>query len=81
MHNDMPLLNSSKRTTFGCYAALPGSGPAGKICAQCALMHRDRSKIYCRGYEHITKVRGAAIDSSTAACRYFETRDYLVKGA
>jgi hypothetical protein len=81
MQNTTPLLNSSRRATFGCYAAIPGSVPVGKICAQCALMETDRGKNYCKGYQHITRHRGSAIDSATAACRYFEVHDYLTKRA
>jgi hypothetical protein len=74
MENHHPLLDTGRKAQLGCYAALPGSGPAGAICSHCALLDPDGSMFVCRKYRSLTGRKGKPISPNSAACRYFEQR-------
>jgi hypothetical protein len=75
MENKHPLLETGRTARLGCYAALPGSGPAGAICSRCALLEPDGSRFVCRKYHILTGRKGKPIVPDTAACRYFEPQN------
>jgi hypothetical protein len=74
MENDSPLLNASGKNRPGCYAALPGGGPAGQVCARCAFSATQGKQMICSQYATLTGRRGGAINPSSAACRYYSAR-------
>jgi hypothetical protein len=74
MDNLFPLLNSSTTNKMGCYAAFPGTGPSGEICARCSLLTSDGSKFICDKYRQLVGRKGKPISPNSAACRYFEKR-------
>jgi hypothetical protein len=59
---------------FGSYAYFPGSGPEGRVCADCAASHTVRGQVYCRTFSVITGKRGNPIKGDSASCREFERR-------
>jgi hypothetical protein len=59
---------------MGNYAAVPGSGPADKVCRNCAHLVRDACRYRCGQYKTIAKREGRPISPQTPACRYFDQR-------
>jgi hypothetical protein len=56
------------------YAAVPGSGPADKICLHCTYLVRDSCRFTCGQYMTLTKRQGGTISPQAPACRYFAQR-------
>jgi len=55
------------------YAALPGSGPAGKTCADCVHLNRGRRWFKCSLMrQYWTGGRATDIKARSAACLRFE---------
>jgi hypothetical protein len=74
MDNNYPLLDTDRKVQMGCYASLPGSGPAGEICSRCVLLVPQGSKFVCGKYKALTGRAGKPISPNSSACRYFELR-------
>lgn len=74
MENRTPLLDTGRRNQLGCYAALPGTGPAGAICHGCVLLVPEGSRFVCSKYQRLTGRKPKPISPSSSACRYFEQR-------
>ncbi len=47
MKNRHPLLDTGRKAQLGCYAAVPGTGPAGALCSGCVLLVPESSKFVC----------------------------------
>lgn len=67
-----------KTAQHGCYAYLPGTGPAGQACLNCASRNTVRSAYgehsYCRKWREMTpdrKIKQKTIDPYMPACKYF----------
>ena len=74
MLNDFPLLSADRKNAIGCYAAMPGSGPAGEACSRCQGLVADGSRFYCSRYTQMMRRQGKPISPGSAACRHFEQR-------
>ena len=74
MKNRHPLPATGHAARPGCYAALPGTGPAGARCSGCVLLVPEGSKFVCAQYRRLTGRKGKPISPDTDACRYFERR-------
>lgn len=74
MENDSPLLSADRKSQLGCFAAIPGSGPADEICSRCAMLEPVKSKFVCGKFQQLTGRRGKPISPNSAACRYFQQR-------
>lgn len=69
-----PATSPVRKTPIGCYAALPGTGPANEICARCSLLTPDGSRFVCGKYETITRKKARPISPNSHACKYFSAR-------
>lgn len=67
--------NPNAINRFGSYAYFPGTGPEGRMCADCAASHTLRGKVYCRTFSVITGKRGQAIDGASPSCREYQRRE------
>jgi hypothetical protein len=74
MINDTPILSINRKTAMGNYASVPGTGPHGAVCATCAHLATSGKTAFCSKYQALTGRRGKAINTGTAACRYFAHR-------
>jgi hypothetical protein len=74
MENTPPLWSAAKPAQHGNYAGLPGTGPHGTACADCALVEIVKNKPTCGKFKRMTGRQGTEIYRSTASCRYFERR-------
>jgi hypothetical protein len=74
MNNAVPLLDADRKVQFGCYAHIPGTGPAGEVCSHCALLVPDRSKFVCGKYQRLAGRKGKPISPNSSACKHFEMR-------
>jgi hypothetical protein len=74
MINDTPLLSVGKKTSLGNYASIPGTGPHGAVCATCSHLITAGKTATCGKFQALTGRRGKPIDTSTAACRYYQHR-------
>lgn len=77
MENRTPLLDSDRRNQFGCFAGIPGTGPAGAICSGCVLLVPAGSRSVCSKYQRMTGRKPKPISPNSSACRYFERRQRL----
>ncbi len=59
----------------GCYADVPGTGPAGQTCGTCMYLHRRHSAgTYLKCWlmrEYWTGGAGTDIKAGSPACRYW----------
>jgi hypothetical protein len=74
MKNRHPLLDTGRKAQLGCYAAVPGTGPAGALCSGCVLLVPESSKFVCTKYRALAGRKGKAVSPSPDACRSFEQR-------
>ena len=74
MDNNSPLLSTNRKVALGNYASIPGSGPMGSACANCAHLATSGKTATCGKFQAMTGRRGKPIDTSTAACRYYQHR-------
>jgi hypothetical protein len=81
MDNMFPATNRVRTTPIGCYAALPGTGPANEICARCSLLAPEGSRFVCGQYQAITRKKGKPISPNSPACKYFVARRRFNQGA
>jgi hypothetical protein len=80
MDNMFPPASPVRKTPIGCYAALPGTGPANEICARCGLLTPDGSRFICAKYQAVTYKKPRPISPNSHACRYFELRRAFNRG-
>jgi hypothetical protein len=74
MINNMPLLENDRKPQLGCYAHLPGSGPAGEICSRCSFLTPQGSRFVCFKYRTMTGRVPKPISPNSSACKYFTAR-------
>jgi hypothetical protein len=67
--------NPNTVNRFGSYAYFPGTGPAGRVCADCAASHTVRGLVYCRTFAVITGKKGRPIKGDTPSCRDYQRRE------
>ena len=66
--------NPNSFNKFGSYAFFPGTGPEGRVCADCGACFKVGGQVYCRTFSNITGKRGRPIDGDSPACRDYERR-------
>ncbi len=74
MLNDTPLLENGRKVQLGCFAHIPGTGPAGEICARCSYLTPEGPKFVCIKYRLMSRQQGKPISPNSSACRYFSPR-------
>jgi hypothetical protein len=79
--NLFPATSPVRTTPIGCYAALPGSGPANEICARCSLLAPDGNRFVCGKYQALARKKARPISPNSSACKYFEPRRRFNQGA
>jgi hypothetical protein len=78
----LPSFSSSttepvERLKKGNYAATPGSGPRGAICANCSNLDTSGSETICGKFYAMTGRHGSPIYSGSPACRHYNHRSVL----
>lgn len=72
-----PCWNRMGRAQHGCFAAIPGSGPSGKMCAGCSLLLQQGPRTFvCTKYQELTRRKAASIPPSSSACRYYTPKGF-----
>jgi hypothetical protein len=81
MENMFPTTSPVRKTPIGCYAAIPGTGPANEICARCSLLAPSGSRFICGKYQAIAHKQAKPISPNSPACKYFAARRRFNQGA
>ena len=67
--------NPNQMNRFGSYPYFPGTGPEGRVCADCAASFTVRGAVYCRTFAVITGKRGRPIKGDSPSCRDYQRRE------